>query len=478
MASDEEERELEARLKELRGDKSPRAARGGPASGLVIAALSVIAAAAVFFVATYAQRQSGQGALETSEVSQFQQPGGSAGRLQFPDDGDLGQRVENALIRVEEALEPEPAPEAAPVIPAPPATDPELAAELEGLRNALAELTEERNAEISQAVTELRSAFDEQRTALEEQLSESQRAIEAAQRESEAALNAAQTMLETERAQRAALEEQIASQEADSASERARLEREAAERERVLAAQRAQDQVYAEQVAAPALVFPSGGGGSSPASGGSGAVQYSDNELFLRDAPPLTVAEAQRMATPDRTLAQGTIIQAALRGAINSDLPGNVSAVVTEPVEAFSGNRILVPAGSRLFGAYRSDIEVNQKRILIVWSRILTPDGTSMQISAVGGDQLGRSGLTGFVDTKFVARFGGAALISLIGSAPAVAANQAEDDISRDVLVNTAEDLEDATDNVIAEQISISPTIYVDQGATVTVIVDRDVVVF
>jgi len=93
-------------------------------------------------------------------------------------------------------------------------------------------------------------------------------------------------------------------------------------------------------------------------------------------------------------------------------------------------------------------------------------------------DQLGRSGLTGLVDTKFDERFGGAALISIIGAAPAVAANSTEDEVTREVLEEVGNDLEDATSSVIADQVSISPTIYVDQGAMVTVLVDRDVVVY
>mgnify|MGYP003145635999 CR=1 FL=1 len=141
---------------------------------------------------------------------------------------------------------------------------------------------------------------------------------------------------------------------------------------------------------------------------------------------------------------------------------------MSEPVLAFSGERVLIPRGSRLFGQYRSGLDINQKRILILWTRILTPDGISMEIASAGGDQLGRSGLTGLVDTKFMERFGGAALISVIGAAPSVAAEAANDETTSIVLVGS----------VIAEQIAIAPTIYVDQGANVTVLVDRDVVIF
>jgi type IV secretion system protein VirB10 len=101
-----------------------------------------------------------------------------------------------------------------------------------------------------------------------------------------------------------------------------------------------------------------------------------------------------------------------------------------------------------------------------------------MEIAAVGGDQLGRSGLTGLVDTKFAERFGGAALISMIGAAPAVAAESTNNETTSIVLGDVGSDLQDAVGSVIADQVSIAPTIYVDQGASVTVLVDRDVVIY
>ena len=164
--------------------------------------------------------------------------------------------------------------------------------------------------------------------------------------------------------------------------------------------------------------------------------------------------------------------------AINSDLPGNVVAVVSEPVPSFAGNTILIPRGSRLFGSYSAGVQAGQKRILIAWSRILTPDGISMQIASVGGDRLGRSGVTGFVDSKFGERFGGAALISLMGSVPSIAAARIKDGTTSDTVVAISEDLEDATGTAITEQLSRKPTIYIDQGASVTVLVDRDVVIY
>ena len=160
--------------------------------------------------------------------------------------------------------------------------------------------------------------------------------------------------------------------------DRRRQEQEQKKRE----AERKAADLLAAQVKSPAVVFAAGNtsrtkgrtsgttGTSTPAN-----VPLGENETYLRTAArPLEIDEAARMENPDRTLAQGSVIQAALQTAINSDLPGNVVAVVTEPVHAFFGDTVLIPRGSRLFGQYRSGIEINQKRILVLWTRILTPE--------------------------------------------------------------------------------------------------------
>lgn len=462
-------------------DTFSKAKRSKPRSGFGVTALALAlglgSAGVAYFLATDWQADPDQ--LETSDVEPFQNDGlSNGGRLEFPAD-EADQRVNDALIAVEEALE---APE-----PIPPAAEPsvDILAELAELREALAVTQAERNAEIQSAVTELRSAFADQAQALEAAVAERDEKLAALERDSETQLNSLQSLLEAERAQREALEAERANdaliRDQQLLEERRRQEEEQKRRE----AEQQAEQLLRAQIQSPAVVYSTGSSVSAQNASGlqNGApgadIQLNENEAYLRGAArPLEIDEAAKMERPERTLAQGSVIQAALQTAINSDLPGNVVAVVAEPVHAFAGDAVLIPRGSRLFGQYRSGMEVNQKRILILWTRVLTPDGTSMQIASVGGDQLGRSGLTGLVDTKFDERFGGAALISIIGAAPAVAANSTEDEVTREVLEEVGNDLEDATSSVIADQVSISPTIYVDQGATVTVLVDRDIVIY
>ncbi|WP_282128102.1 TrbI/VirB10 family protein [Roseobacter litoralis] len=462
-------------------DTFSKAKRSKSRSGFGVSALALAlglgGAGVAYFLATDWQADPDQ--LETSDVVPFQNDGiSNGGRLEFPAD-EADQRVNDALIAVEEALE---APE-----PIPPAAEPsvDILAELAELREALAVTQAERNAEIQSAVTELRNAFADQAQALEAAVAERDEQLAALERDSETRLNSLQSLLEAERAQREALEAERANdaliRDQQLLEERRRQEEEQKRRE----AEQQAEQLLRAQIQSPAVVYSTGSSVSAPNASGlrNGApgadIPLNENEAYLRGAArPLEIDEAARMEQPERTLAQGSVIQAALQTAINSDLPGNVVAVVAEPVYAFSGDAVLIPRGSRLFGQYRSGVEVNQKRILILWTRVLTPDGTSMQIASVGGDRLGRSGLTGLVDTKFDERFGGAALISIIGAAPAVAANSTEDEVTREVLEEVGSDLEDATSSVIADQVSISPTIYVDQGAMVTVLVDRDIVIY
>ena len=106
------------------------------------------------------------------------------------------------------------------------------------------------------------------------------------------------------------------------------------------------------------------------------------------------------------------------------------------------------------------------------------PNNQTVTITSFGGDELGRSGVAGVVDTRFGERFGSAALISLITALPGAAAAQVEDEASAEVLEDVGDDLADSTDSVIGEYLAIGPVIYVDQGSRITVMVDRDLEIF
>ena len=272
--------------------------------------------------------------------------------------------------------------------------------------------------------------------------------------------------------------------ETDAAQEAARLREEDLARRRQEAEALQAAQIHSDMVALRAGGAISGGTGgemgwesgapvaegSGPASGGSGG------DAFRRaGAEAAEMREAEVIANPAFTLMQGTLIEAALETAIATDLPGNVAAVVSHDVWSFDMSRVLIPRGSRLFGRYDSEIALGQRRVLIAWDRIVTTDGQSVELAAFGSDRIGRSGLPGTVRRHFLQRFGSAALISVIGAIPAVAASKVQDDaVVSDTVENLGTDLGGAVTDVMADYLTIPPTISVDQGAVVMVRVDAD----
>lgn len=203
------------------------------------------------------------------------------------------------------------------------------------------------------------------------------------------------------------------------------------------------------------------------------------------------VAVATKNRRIDALVAQGTMIKGVLETAIQSDLPGQVRAIVSEDVWSFDGRRILIPSGTRLIGEYRSGLSRGQTRILIVWTRMLRSDGVSAMLGSYGTDSLGRSGLSGTIDNHYLERFGSAILLSIVGGASSYVAGLGGDsygssygfgrgaddtrraeDIARTTLSQTFSDL---ANTALRDSINIPPTIHVDQGARIMVFVRKDV---
>jgi type IV secretion system protein VirB10 len=262
----------------------------------------------------------------------------------------------------------------------------------------------------------------------------------------------------------------------------AATDKETAKQEAELAARRAKkEEELAARVSSPSVVFDNGqSGGNSdtnlmPTEEGPNGSRDAAGRDFVQSGREATPVEAsQVIANPSNTVLQGTMIEATLENAVDSSLPGQLTAIVTRPVWSFDQAQILVPAGSRLFGEYSSEVEIGQGRILVAWTRLVTPDGQSVQMEAFGGDAQGRSGITGKVNSRFGQRFGSAALISLLGAAPAVAAANYADKLSADTAESVGQDLGSAMGSAVEAYTSLPPIISVAPGAAITVMVDRD----
>lgn len=184
-----------------------------------------------------------------------------------------------------------------------------------------------------------------------------------------------------------------------------------------------------------------------------------------------TSARAERMSNAAYTVAEGTVIPAVLETAIHSDLPGYVRAVVSRDVRSFDNANVLVPRGSRLIGQYRAGVALGQSRAFVIWTRLIRPDGVSVELGAPGTDELGRGGLEGRVDRHFLQRFGGAILLSLISAGTAIANDNSDTQV---IIASTSNAANSAASVALESDLHITPTVEVAQGAPIRVFVTRD----
>lgn len=225
------------------------------------------------------------------------------------------------------------------------------------------------------------------------------------------------------------------------------------------------------QLAQAAAQAP-GPGGIAPANEGRGAA---DERFSARiTGGNADTARASQMYNLGRTVPQGTVIAAVLETAINSDLPGSVRAVISRDVRSFDGSRVLIPRGSKLVGQYKSAAAIGQTRAFVVWSRIISPTGVTIDVASPATDRLGRGGLDGEVDTHFFRRFGASILLSVISAGSQALANAAVDNSGSTFVIGTPGQATQVADLALQKQIDIPDTIKVMQGVPVQVFVARD----
>lgn len=205
-------------------------------------------------------------------------------------------------------------------------------------------------------------------------------------------------------------------------------------------------------------------------------------ETFLKGGSTETrnSGNLQMPASPYQVMA-GTVIPAALVTGIQSDLPGDVIATVTEPVyDTATGRHLLIPQGSRILGRYNSQVSYGQSRVQMVWNRIVLPDTSSLTLdNLVGTDPAGRAGLEDAVDWHWGRVVAGAALTTLIGVGAELAAPENRQNGNR-VVIAGRDGLQDSVNQVGQEMtrrnLNLQPTLTARPGLAVRVIVNRDLV--
>ncbi|SDO11166.1 TrbI/VirB10 family protein [Ensifer sp. YR511] len=307
-----------------------------------------------------------------------------------------------------------------------------------------------------------------------------------------------------EERQKMAAENQRLRSEAERLQEEKRRAEEAARREE----QRRRDQQETDDLQRESKGVVVDESTNSLASRGSFDANPDDldnNDRFLAAASSsvFETTKSGSLADPSRTVVQGTIISAVLETAINTELPGNLRAQVTEPVFSFDGKRILMPAGTVLIGTFNNKVDVAQKRVLIAWNRAVTPEGKSVALGSTGTDLLGRAGTEGNVDNRFKTKFGAAVLISTITAIPTALASiggggksnsgttinvgsgsnsggQQDMGVGQQVAgqlaSNVGGQLAKQSSNILEKYLSLPPVIRIPQGEEIRVFVNRDLV--
>ena len=217
------------------------------------------------------------------------------------------------------------------------------------------------------------------------------------------------------------------------------------------------------------------------------------NSAFANRNTTVGVRTAKHVGNLNTLIAQGKVIHAVLETAIDTQLPGQLRAIVSRDIYAESGKARLIPKGSRLIGSYNTQLINGQNRVFIIWTRVLRPDGIDIIIDSPGVDPLGRTGLAGHVNSRHDEILRAAVLSSVVSIAVATVA---EDGLGADGSQQTSNQggttsnespkntaalqgvntINNAVQGIIADILDVRQSITVDQGTKINVMVNKDLV--
>ena len=219
--------------------------------------------------------------------------------------------------------------------------------------------------------------------------------------------------------------------------------------------------------------------GQLEASAGPAAIAGQQRKIdFFRAQPGDTNPHPLLGAPSPWTLTAGTVIPASLITGLNSDLPGIALAQVTEQVrDSATGTAVLIPQGSRLIGSYDSMVAFGQKRALVVWQRIVFPDGSSVRLDNVpAADLAGHAGLQDKVNFHEWQLLKGIALSSLLGIGAELSLGSGDSDLVRAIERSVQRDGARAGDQLVSRNLDVQPTLTVRPGWPVRAVLHKDLV--
>jgi type IV secretory pathway VirB10-like protein len=230
------------------------------------------------------------------------------------------------------------------------------------------------------------------------------------------------------------------------------------------------------------------GGGDSGSGGAGGLGSLSSNrqsakEAFLTQSSAIEPYLSKPLLAPVSKfeLKAGSIIPGALVTAINTDLPGDVIGQVSENVyDSVTGNYLLIPQGSRLLGKYQSLVTNGQNRALLVWQRLIYPNGNSIVLDGMPGtDEIGQAGLADKVDYHLDKIAEATALTTAIAYGGNLARGHQNSSGygNQDVIGDTvAQQANRIGDRILDRQLDLQPTITIRSGWPLRVLVNKDMI--
>lgn len=213
-----------------------------------------------------------------------------------------------------------------------------------------------------------------------------------------------------------------------------------------------------------------------------------DKEAFFDRARKDTSwqLQEQRTAGMPLELKTGAVIPGVMLTGVNSDLPGNMIAQVSQHVfDSATGRNLLIPQGTKIYGVYDSRIVYGQERVLIAWNRLIFPDGSSISLGAMpGADMAGMAGLNDDVNNHYMRIFGSALMMSLVSGGMAYALDGANDStktengtrMTDEMTSSLAQQLGQTTTTLLQRNLSIKPTLEIRPGYQFNIVVTKDVV--
>ena len=215
-------------------------------------------------------------------------------------------------------------------------------------------------------------------------------------------------------------------------------------------------------------------------SGLPGQQTAQDKQLAFLNAPiDRRTTSSDRVMAPASpfVLQAGAVIPAALITGIRSDLPGQITAQVTENIyDSPTGRILLVPQGTRIIGQYDNNVQFGQRRVLLVWNRLIMPNGRSIGLERQpGADTQGYAGLEDGVDYHWwdLAKAAGLSTLLSIGSELAVSD---ENRLLRAIRSGGQDTINDAGQQIVRRQLNVAPTLTIRPGFPVRIVVTRDLV--